>query len=239
MKKFVALIFCAFFLINITPSFAQTGTCECALGDNNRWYVVEPNNCGSMNPTNCDGGLPGVPHKPNCVCKPLPTSSHNPVNTCGCSPYGSATWSNCQGSTRRASCYWVTVPYAEGYFGCKCDPGYEVTPTPVPIIPPYKPDSYLCDDGLSVNTALGCVPVQMDKFIAWLLPKLFGISGGIAFLLMVYGFILITTSNGDPKAVQGAKETITSAVIGLLISIFAIFILRLIAIDILHIPGIS
>lgn len=96
------------------------------------------------------------------------------------------------------------------------------------------------DNGkVGVNTALGCVPVQLDDFITWLLPYLFGIGGGIAFLLMIYGFILMTTSNGDPKAVQGAKETITSAIVGLLISIFAIFILRLITVDILHIPGLS
>jgi len=92
---------------------------------------------------------------------------------------------------------------------------------------------------IGVNTALGCIPAEMDKFVAWLLPILFSLSGGIAFLLMVYGFILITTSQGDPKAIQGARETITSAITGLLISIFAIFILLLIALDILKIPGIS
>lgn len=150
MKKLFALIFCAFFLLNITPSFAQAD-----------YYFPTPT--------------------PNEVAKSLPTS--NPNNSAN--------------------------------------------------------NNYLCTDGVSVDTALGCIPVQMDKFIAWLLPYLFGISGGIAFLLMVYGFILITTSNGDPKAIQGARETITSAIVGLLISIFAIFILRLIAVDILHIPGIS
>jgi hypothetical protein len=92
---------------------------------------------------------------------------------------------------------------------------------------------------VGVDTALGCVPVEMDKFIAWLLPFIFGIGGGIAFLLMVVGFIQMTTSNGDPKAVEGAKETITSAIIGLIICIFAIFLLRLITVDILKIPGIS
>lgn len=92
---------------------------------------------------------------------------------------------------------------------------------------------------IGVNTALGCVPVEMDKFIAWLLPLLFSVAGAIAFLLMVYGFILMTTSSGDPKAVQGARDTVTSAIIGLLVSIFAIFIFRLIALDILQIPGIS
>jgi len=90
-----------------------------------------------------------------------------------------------------------------------------------------------------IDTALGCVPVRMDSFITWLLPKLFGIVGGISFLLMVYGFILMSTSKGDPKVVQGARETITSAITGLLVSIFALFILRLIAVDILQIPGIN
>lgn len=104
---------------------------------------------------------------------------------------------------------------------------------------------FFCEDGSilvtnrRVNTALGCIPAKTDEFVAWLLPYVFGISGGIAFLLMVYGFITIATSGGDPKAIQGAKETITSAITGLLISIFAIFILRLIAVDILKIPGIS
>lgn len=93
--------------------------------------------------------------------------------------------------------------------------------------------------GPGVNTALGCIPVQMGSLMQWLLPTLFGIAGGVSFLLMVYGFILITTSKGDPKAVQGAQETISSALTGLIVSIFALFLLRLIAVDILKIPGIN
>ncbi len=92
--------------------------------------------------------------------------------------------------------------------------------------------------GTSINTALGCIPVEIKEFVPWLLKGLFGIAGGIAFLLMVYGFILIATSGGDEKKVAGAKETITSALIGLLVCIFSIFILRLIAVNILKIPGI-
>lgn len=90
-----------------------------------------------------------------------------------------------------------------------------------------------------IYTALGCIPVKIDEFVIWLLPFLFGIVGGISFLLMVYGFILLSTSKGDPKVVQGARETISSAIIGLLVSIFALFLLRLIAVDILQIPGIN
>lgn len=89
----------------------------------------------------------------------------------------------------------------------------------------------------TINTALGCIPVTAGGFMTWFLPYLFGIAGGISFLLMAYGFILMTTSNGDPKAVQGAKETITSAITGLLVSIFALFLLRLIAVGILQLPS--
>lgn len=95
-----------------------------------------------------------------------------------------------------------------------------------------------CKEYEEINTALGCVPLDFTKFVQWLLPILFSVSGGIAFLLMIYGFILVATSSGDEKRVQGAKETITSAVIGLIVSISALFILKLIAIDILKIPGI-
>jgi hypothetical protein len=90
-----------------------------------------------------------------------------------------------------------------------------------------------------VYTALGCIYIEMDKFMEWFLPYLFGIAGGIAFLLMIYGFIRMSTAKGDPKAMQGARETIGSAIAGLLVSVFSLFILRLVAVDILHIPGIS
>ena len=90
-----------------------------------------------------------------------------------------------------------------------------------------------------VKTAFGCIPIGMNTFIPWVMTWLFGIAGGIAFLLMIYGFILIATSSGDEKKIQAAKETITSAIIGLLVCIFSVFILRLITVNILQIPGIS
>lgn len=90
-----------------------------------------------------------------------------------------------------------------------------------------------------VNTAFGCVPVEIKAFVEWFLPYLLGIAGGISFLLMVYGFVLWATSEGDAKKVAGAQETVTSAVTGLLVCIFGLFILRLVAVDILQIPGIT
>ncbi len=89
-----------------------------------------------------------------------------------------------------------------------------------------------------VYTALGCLPVSVTGFTAWIIPNLFGIIGGICFLVLVYGFIMVATSAGDPKKTQAAKETITAAITGLILSIFAIFIVRLIMIYILKIPAV-
>jgi hypothetical protein len=107
------------------------------------------------------------------------------------------------------------------------------------IGPKYNPSCKTSSGDTGIASAVGCIPVEVNKFIPWLLNILFGIAGGIAFLLMVYGFILIATSSGDEKKFAGGKETITSALTGLLVCIFAIFILRLIMVNILHIPGVN
>ena len=105
-------------------------------------------------------------------------------------------------------------------------------PQPILAIDPFAG----CSNN-DINTALGCVPVETGAFVGWLSTWVFGIAGGISFLMMVYGFFLMATSSGDPKAVAGAQETITSAIFGLLLCIFGMFVLRLIALNILQIPG--
>lgn len=92
-------------------------------------------------------------------------------------------------------------------------------------------------NNLKIQTALGCVPITATGVVGVLLPMLFGVAGAISFLLMVYGFILVATSSGDEKKLMGARDTISSAITGLLVSIFAIFLFRLIAVNILKIPG--
>ena len=101
-------------------------------------------------------------------------------------------------------------------------------------------DDFWCKGGTThINTAIGCIPITIDGLVSTLLPNIFGIAGGIAFLMMVYGFVMISTSSGDEKKVQEAQKIITSAITGLLVSIFALFLYKLIAVDILHIPGIN
>lgn len=89
-----------------------------------------------------------------------------------------------------------------------------------------------------IETALGCIPTgNVNQFIAWFLKFAIGIGGGIAFLLMLIGVFQIITSAGDPERLKAGKELITSALIGLLMIIFSVFLLQLIGVQILQIPG--
>ena len=96
----------------------------------------------------------------------------------------------------------------------------------------------LCPDGVSINTAIGCIPVESQQvFIGFLLRWGAGIAGGIAFILIVAAGIMITTSAGDPKKVQAGKELLTAAISGLVLLIFGVFVLEFIGVKILNIPG--
>lgn len=91
-----------------------------------------------------------------------------------------------------------------------------------------------------VATSLGInIGTEPMSFIRSLFSLLLSISGGIALILIIIAGYQLMTSQGDPEAIKGAKETITSAIIGLLFIIFALALLQFITIDILRIPGFS
>jgi len=100
---------------------------------------------------------------------------------------------------------------------------------------------YLCDpDDFSsgIETAIGCVVYEnINAFIKFMLIWFIGISGGTAFMLMVYGGFLFITSAGNPEKVRVARTILVSALSGLLFLIFSVFILRVIGVQILNIPG--
>lgn len=95
--------------------------------------------------------------------------------------------------------------------------------------PPTKGDE-------SVNTAFGNISTEPKQLVNTVLTIAIGIAGGIAFLLIVYGGFRLAFSQGDPKAVQEARDIITSAIVGLLLIIFSVFLLNLIGVDILGLP---
>jgi len=102
-----------------------------------------------------------------------------------------------------------------------------------------------------INTAIGCVPLEIglfgsgdrnagtQAFTSFVLRWATGLGGGIAFILIVYAGFMITTSAGDPKRLQAGKELLTAAISGLLMLIFAIFILRIIGVDILGLENVG
>jgi len=88
-----------------------------------------------------------------------------------------------------------------------------------------------------IRTAIGCIPTDPSAFIGWVFKLGTFLGGGIAFLLMAWGTFLTMTSAGDPEKLKQGKDIIVSAISGLLFIIFAVFLLRLIGVDILGIPG--
>lgn len=101
-----------------------------------------------------------------------------------------------------------------------------------PAFDPFKD----CPEN-QVNTAIGCIPTEPSAFITKFLRLGIGMAGGIAFLLILFGGFQILTSAGNPEQLNAGRELVGSAVTGLLLIIFSIFLLRLIGMDILGIPG--
>lgn len=93
-------------------------------------------------------------------------------------------------------------------------------------------------DSEAIYTAIGCIPFgDQNQLMAFLLRWAIGIGGGIAFILIIVAGFQIMTSQGDPKRLQAGQELLTSAIGGLILLIFSVFVLRVIGVDILQIPG--
>lgn len=87
-------------------------------------------------------------------------------------------------------------------------------------------------------TAIGCLETENPSaFIGTLLTFGIGIAGGIAFLLILLGGFQMMTAAGNPEQLNAGKELVGSAITGLLLIVFSVFILRVIGVDILGIPG--
>lgn len=101
-----------------------------------------------------------------------------------------------------------------------------------------KTDCEHCmNNGQGSWTAIGCIEADPGKFIAKFLGIGIGMAGGIAFLLILFSGFQIMTSAGNPEQLTAAKELMGSAIAGLLLIIFSIFLLQLIGVSILGIPG--
>jgi hypothetical protein len=75
--------------------------------------------------------------------------------------------------------------------------------------------------------------------MAWLLSNVFGIAGAISFLRIVQGFIGISTSKGNVEKLEISRDRIKAAILGLVVVVFSLFLLRLISVGILRLPGLN
>lgn len=72
---------------------------------------------------------------------------------------------------------------------------------------------------------IDCVPIMVFNAVFWLLF----FSGVVALFLIILGGFKLMTSGGDPKGVEGARKTITWAIIGLIVVLLSFGIVKFIS----------
>lgn len=88
-----------------------------------------------------------------------------------------------------------------------------------------------------VWTAIGCIGRDPESITQRLIQLGIGMGGGLCLITCLVGGFLLTTSEGNPKKVDEAREMITGAIIGLLFVLFSVIALQFIGVTIFHIPG--
>lgn len=110
---------------------------------------------------------------------------------------------------------------------------------PAPISLPYNTPATsggsqcIVDGSPGFNTAIGCIPTNPDKLVKAVLTFVIGVSGGLAFLLMLLGAFEMLTSAGNPETLNAGRDRFVQAIIGLLFIVFSVLLLQIIGVDIL------
>lgn len=95
-----------------------------------------------------------------------------------------------------------------------------------------------CIAGGGVWTGIGCVQGSINEFIGVTVFRMgIGLAGGFSLLCIIYAAFMMQSSQGNPEKLKKAQEMITSCIMGLMLIIFSVFILRLIGVQIIKIPG--
>jgi len=102
----------------------------------------------------------------------------------------------------------------------------------------YSNLCWKCQKEGGIWSAIGCLPTDFSALIKkYVFTTGVGIAGGVSFLYFLYGIFIILTSSGNAEKIEEAKQIITSALAGLLLIIFSIFLLSVIGVQILQLPG--
>jgi hypothetical protein len=100
------------------------------------------------------------------------------------------------------------------------------------------PVPVLCNGDKGIDTAIGCIPIEdPNALIGFILRWAIGVGGGIAFLLIIFAGFMMMTASGNPDRLKAGQELLTSAIMGIVLLIFSVFVLELIGVDILKLPG--
>lgn len=104
-----------------------------------------------------------------------------------------------------------------------------------------NPTSNLLDANGNPNrfyTAIGCISADnVTPFTLFLLSWGTGVGGGVAFIFIVFASFLIMTSAGNPEKLRLGKVLLVSAISGLMLILLSVYILRIVGVNILNIPG--
>jgi hypothetical protein len=97
-----------------------------------------------------------------------------------------------------------------------------------------KLGSLVCDSETGISTEIGCIHIgNQNAFLSDILKWAVGVGAGIAFMLMLYAGFMIMTAQGNPDRLKAGQELLTSAIAGLILLVFSVFILKFIGVDIL------
>ncbi len=154
----------------------------------------------------------------------------------------------CSTTTKPLSCVDGSGnPIFTGTGSCKAATNTNAAQAYVSITPPPPPCAITVSPNATttagtggctgVNTAFGLWSTDPAGFVKSLFSVLMSIAGGVAMLIIIFAGYTMIASQGDPEKIQGAREQITAAVIGLLFLIFSVVVLEVIGVDILHLPG--
>ena len=96
-------------------------------------------------------------------------------------------------------------------------------------------------------TFLGCIKSgggfsqegAVGGVVQTLLNIIFSMSGGIAFLYLIYGSFIITTSQSSPDRLNYGRRVVYGAIAGLIFTLGSVFVVKFIASGILKIPGVG
>jgi hypothetical protein len=227
----------AYFLFSANPTYALHGKCDPDIHDCNNPIDTGTGRAACGNVRSMPAGLAA-----GCVKTNLPTELGTIGQNCS-NPDGFYQW--CGELANRGNLY------------CGCYPPASGTSVPTGPSDPCAGatgDALIsCQDCLGWDssnsvytlaaekswTALGCIPNDPRDFIIWILSRAIGIGGGIAFLLMLFGGFQIITSAGNPERLNSGKDIIGSAITGLLLIIFSLFLLKLIGVDILGLENVD